>query len=140
LRGWAGPRDAAAGLAWLQRAAAQGHAAAMRELGRALLVASSADAAAARVAAQWLREAAHHDDGEAMAMLGTLHARGEGVAADVRSAHIGISNGLGLGLVASWPSLVAEPASRCRPMPVCSAWKLGLGHCLGPFGRSPTVA
>ncbi|MEY3252904.1 MAG: hypothetical protein RL227_1877, partial [Pseudomonadota bacterium] len=70
---------------WLHRSALQGHAPAMRELGRALLGAPGV-AADARAAARWLQQAAGHDDGEAMAMLGSLYARGEGLAEDARAA------------------------------------------------------
>ena len=83
LSGRGGPVDAAAGLGWLERAAAALPAAAV-VLGGVLLF----DPARATEGIAWLRQAAAAGDASAFWLLGAAHLRGAGVAADAGQARV----------------------------------------------------
>ena len=79
------PQDKAQGIAWIRKAAAQGHVDAEQELG---VVYATGDGVKQDdvQAVTWFRKAAEHGDATAQYNLGLLYAKGQGVARDYAQA------------------------------------------------------
>src|ERR1700680_4049834 len=79
------PQDKAQGIAWIRKAAAQGHVDAEQELGVVYATGDGVKQGKAQAVA-WFRKAAEQGNATAQYNLGALYARGQGVATDYAQA------------------------------------------------------